>query len=331
MPRTINGAFEVFMRDKVNLPTGKPTQARASRDWLLSNLNAFGKQQNNFPELYESKHMPFGSFARNTKKRPLDDVDILLCMNANGVVYSEIGSTVYMTAPDSAYPFNLLRSDSSGYVSSTKVLNRIKSYLQNIPQYDKADIKRDGQAMTMKLRTYDWNFDIVPCFHTTPENDGRQYYIMPDGKGNWMKTDPIRDQAYSTRINQSNNGNVLSVIRLVKFWNKRRCMVTAPSYLLENLVLNYYEHNSASQWPDFELPKVLRYISTAVYNRVVDQKGLLSDINTLSYEEKKSIGDKALEHSLMSFEAVELENSNTPYAFVLWKRVLGTEFPDYEV
>ncbi|HGY9593354.1 TPA: hypothetical protein ACOJPH_001000 [Vibrio campbellii] len=330
MPKTINAAFECFMRDEVNLPNGKPTRARTSRDWLLDKLNTFGEQQNNFPKLYTSKHMPFGSFARNTKKRPLDDVDILLCMSANGVTYSEIGNTVYMTAPEGAYPFNQLCSDTSGYVSSIKVLNRIKSYLNQVPQYDKADIKRDGQAMTMKLSSYDWNFDIVPCFHTTPESDGRQYYIMPDGSGNWMKTDPARDQHYSTSVNQANNGNVLSIIRLVKYWNKRGSMVNAPSYLLENLVLNYYETNSAGKWPDLELPQVLQYISNAVYQRVVDQKGLLWDINTLSQEQRDSISNKAHSHSELGATAIQNENTNTAYAFSLWKRILGSDFPDYE-
>ncbi|MCR9520279.1 hypothetical protein NB469_17965 [Vibrio alginolyticus] len=330
MPKSINSAFKTFMKDKVNLPTGKPTKARASRDWLITSLNSFGVQENDFPELFTEKHMPFGSFARNTKKRPLDDIDLLLCMKANGVTYSDIGGTVYMISPETAAPFNKLLSDTTGYVSSIKVLNKVKSYLQNIPQYDQSDIKRDNQAMTMKLKTYDWNFDIVPCFYTAPEPDGREYYIMPDGNGNWMKTDPKRDQDYSTKINQDNNGNVLSMIRLVKYWNSRKCMLSAPSYLLENLVLNYYEHHVATEWPDVELPQVLGYISNAIYGRVVDQKGLSWDINTLNEEEQHSISQKALEHSHLGYTAREYEYSNTAYAFSLWQKILGSEFPDYE-
>ncbi len=57
MPKTINAAFECFMRNEVNLPSGKPTCARTSRDWLLDKLNAFGEQQNDFPKLYISKYI----------------------------------------------------------------------------------------------------------------------------------------------------------------------------------------------------------------------------------------------------------------------------------
>ncbi|MFN2423862.1 MAG: hypothetical protein ABR572_08815, partial [Cryomorphaceae bacterium] len=35
-----------------------------------------------FPNDYPDKHIKFGSFARNTKIRPLDDIDLMYCLGA---------------------------------------------------------------------------------------------------------------------------------------------------------------------------------------------------------------------------------------------------------
>ena len=45
-------------------------------------------------------------------------------------------------------------------------------------------------------------------------------YLIPDGNGNWKKTDPRIDAANVTNLNQQHNGNILKVIRLAKYWQK---------------------------------------------------------------------------------------------------------------
>ena len=67
MPKTVNAAFNEFHKDIVNLDPGRTSLARNSRDWLISQLNNFPTKVIDFPTLYESMHIKFGSFARNTK------------------------------------------------------------------------------------------------------------------------------------------------------------------------------------------------------------------------------------------------------------------------
>ena len=75
MVTTVVAAFNEFMKDTVNLRKADTDDARASRDWLIGKINDFEKD-NAFPVSYPAIHIAFGSFARRTKIRPLDDIDL---------------------------------------------------------------------------------------------------------------------------------------------------------------------------------------------------------------------------------------------------------------
>ena len=330
MASSVNDAFNEFMKDYVNLDKDRVSQAIASRNWLIEQINKFPSEHNDFPKLYVDKHFGFGSFARSTKKRPLDDIDYLICMNANGVTYSEINDTVYLHVPDGATPFDNLLQTNENYLSSVKIVNRFVKYLDEIPQYEKAEIKRNQEAATLKLKSYDWNFDIVPCFFTTPDSNEKTYYIIPDGNGNWKKTDPRLDKERTTRVNQDNSGYVLQAIRIMKYWNKRPTMASMGSYLLENMILDYYESNTATQWIDFEAKDLFNHIKSSIYSNVYDPKGIQGNINTLSDEEKSSIFMRAYNDYDKAVEANENETSNPAYAISKWQNIFGPNFPSHE-
>ena len=158
MASTVNSAFNEFLKNTINLNAEQVAQARSSRNWMLDQINGFPDKYTDFPTLYKDRHFGFGSFARSTKKQPLDDIDHLLCMNAKGVTYSEISGTVNIHVPDDAYPFNTLKQTNSNLLSSVKVVNRFVKYLKEIPQYDKADIKRNQEAATLKMKKLSLEF-----------------------------------------------------------------------------------------------------------------------------------------------------------------------------
>lgn len=331
MASTVNNAFSEFMKDYVNLDKDQVAQARSSRNWLVDQINNFPSKYDDFPALYKEKHFGFGSFARSTKKQPLDDIDYLICMKANGVTYTELyDGTVQMTVPSGTKPFSqLLQTDSTTLLSSIKVVNRFVKYLDQIPQYEKADIKRNQEAATLKLKSYEWNFDIVPCFHTTEEYDGRSYYLIPDGKGNWKKTDPRLDKARTTKVNQDRDGHVLQAIRAMKYWNNRPTMASMGSYLLENMILDYYENHEATKWIDWEVKKLLQHIKNNIFNNVDDPKNIQGNINTLSWDEQWSIYSRACDDYDKAVEAFDNETSNPAYAISKWQSIFGSNFPSY--
>ena len=86
MATTVNNAFAEFMRDIVNLDPDVVSEARTSRDNLFDNIAEFDNKDGFF-DLCDSFNVHFGSFARKTKCRDLDDVDLMIGIAANGATY----------------------------------------------------------------------------------------------------------------------------------------------------------------------------------------------------------------------------------------------------
>lgn len=200
MATTVISAFNEFMQDVVNLKKSITDEARGSRDWLIDKLNAFEKDESspfNYPEI----HIGFGSFARRTKIRPLDDIDLMFGLSAEGCTHTIHSDKITLNAREGATRLNKFKSSGSETISSIRILNHFKNKLKEISQYELADIKRNQEAVTLKLTSKTWNFDIVPCFRSAEDSFGHSYYLIPDGSGNWKKTDPRIDKARTTDLN----------------------------------------------------------------------------------------------------------------------------------
>ena len=94
MAKTVKTAFDEFLREYVNLDPSNSLGARNSRDWLINKIDAFQDDDDSFPHLHPSKKIFFGSFARKTKIRELDDIDIMICLKANGCTYLEYSDRI---------------------------------------------------------------------------------------------------------------------------------------------------------------------------------------------------------------------------------------------
>lgn len=328
MARTVNAAFTEFNRDYVNLDSGKTATARSSRDWLYGQLNSFPETYNSFPLKYEERHVKFGSFARNTKIRELDDIDLIYCLHANDAYYSQSTfhhNRFYLHTEIAGQRLKDLSNDNQ--LNSIKVVNKFVSCLSNIGQYKSAAIHRRQEAATLNLTSYDWSFDIVPAFYTKTG-----FYLIPDGNGNWKATNPPLDQQYMTSMNQKHNFSVHQLVRTLKYWNRRAQMPTISSYLFENFVLNFAERRSElSEYIDFNLINFWNYLETAIHNIVSDPKGIDSNLNDLSYEDKTKISAKANDAYSKGYEAfrLETEDGNQYLAINKWREIFGSEFPQY--
>lgn len=332
MVKTVNEAFNIFLTNYVNLDSNETKLAKSSRDWLLSQIHSFPDKDNTFPTLYADKDIFFGSFARRTKKRELDDIDIMIALSAEGSIYNESTNRIQIYVPDSAYKLQALCYENTHILNSRKVINKFISLLNKIPQYEKAEIKRSMEAVTLKLKSYSWNFDLVPCFYTQKDNLHRDYYLIPDGQGYWKKTDPRIDRERVSKINQLHNGNILNVIRLIKYWNKRQTMPSISSYLIENMILDFYSkpNSNSSSYVDLEFCKVLGYINTKIFDPVYDPKSIQGNINQLSYQDQYKISNRAYSDCQKAQEAIELESKRLyNLSIAKWHDIFGTNFPNY--
>lgn len=333
MAITVIEAFNKFMVDTVNLDPEQTKKARGSREWLVGQIETFPTDDTKFPNIYTEKNIFYGSFSRRTKKRPLDDIDIMICLKADGCTYNELTDKIEITVPDTATRFKDYVNEGTSILNSRKLINAFVTKLSFIPQYKKAEIKRNLEAVTLNLQTYDWVFDIVPCLFTKEDDNNRTYYIIPDGNGNWKKTDPRLDSERLSQLNKTHESNLLNVIRAVKYWNTRPTMPTMGSYLLENMILDYYSEKTtvASKFVDIELVDVFLTIHRRIYNPVNDPKNIQGNLNNLSSEDIKKISDRAYQDYLKAFDARKLEKEkNYQDSISKWIEVFGDKFPKYE-
>lgn len=119
MSYTVWGAFEQFRKNTVDLAPDVSSKARTSRDYLFGQIKTLANNAD-FPKL-KGGYLPFGSFARKTKIRPLDDIDILILIDGANTEeqpsYSEF-YTYYLKAQNALAPLYLF-TDEYDYVNST--------------------------------------------------------------------------------------------------------------------------------------------------------------------------------------------------------------------
>lgn len=331
MATTVISAFNEFLKEKVNLNPEDTKAARLDRDNLRTRIQGLQNSVDYFPTLYTEADINYGSFSRRTKKRPLDDVDMFFCLMAQGAVYNDYDqNNITVTIENTASNLYQYTKDDNKTISSIKILNKFKRSLENIYQYRNAEVNRRQEVVLLDLTNKDWSFDIAPCFRTV-EQYGRSFYLIPNGTGDWKKADPRIDKNRTITINQQNNGNILNLIRIIKYWNNRATMHTMSSYLLENIILNYYQYRTdCSSFVDLSLADIFHHISLAVYQVVPDPKGFQGDLNNLTYEQRVSISTRAHQDYLKALEARRLEQNKYEQSSInKWREIFGLEFPAY--
>tara|TARA_R100000935_G_scaffold29362_1_gene49650 strand:+ start:2031 stop:3035 length:1005 start_codon:yes stop_codon:yes gene_type:complete len=334
MAATVNNAFNTFMKDIVRLDIDRNNVAKKSKNNLVTEIEKFpndGKFLNYYTE-YMS--IDYGSFSRKTKIRPLDDIDLMIVLHAQGNWREPIDNGYQIRVRPEASKQIALCNIGTDVLNSIKVINKFKDYLSNIHSYKKADIKRNQEAVTLELNSYEWVYDIVPCFETAPDNFGKTFFLIPDGNGNWKATDPRIDKNRTTNINGKQQISVLDIIRIMKYWTNRRTAATMGSYFLECLILQHYDSPTvnSSKYIDVELPNLFAYIYHQIHQSLQDPKGFQGNLNKLTWNERNSIQERAKLDYNRSVKAREFEtNGKQKESIEKWGEIFGSEFPIYTV
>ncbi len=178
MATTVDSAFKEFNRDYVNLDADRTKKARNSRDWLIGQLNNLPSKIYDFPSLYTEKDCKFGSFARNTKIRPLDDIDLILAFKASGATYTEYvyGKEYTINVPEDSTYLRKLCDD--GILNSRKLVNKLVSGLSNIEHYKKAAIHRRQEEFILDVlknyTTCNSYYKLVKAVESNPDFETKQ-------------------------------------------------------------------------------------------------------------------------------------------------------------
>ena len=255
----INSDLQKLIKKKVNIQADV-TDARESREFLFQIINNFSQNNSSMLEFAKEYDINYGSFARRTKINPLDDIDLMIGLDGHRFDYLIKNCKDVTIFPKNIFNLgtwnNFIDKNNFGisYLNSRKVLEELKRNLEKVSHYGKAEMHRNQQAITLKLNSYPWTFDIVPCFYGylynyyfTPKEGCYSipiagFYFIPNGNGHWMLTNPKIDQDFITNINQNCSGKLLEIIRLFKYWNKQNYN-RFPSYLLEIMIANFFRYN----------------------------------------------------------------------------------------
>lgn len=328
MPNTVNSCFEKLRCEMVDLVPEQVKTARASRDFVLDNIARLS-DEGMLPNVLGDYCLNFGSFARNTKIRPLDDIDMMICYDGSCGVYDTIKKNeLYQIRFADHHPFfDDLRNDDGRTLNSRKVINQLIGALSGVEKYSKAELHRRGEATTLQLSSYPWNFDIVPCFYTKTG-----FYLIPDGQGNWKNTDPRIDRNRVATCDQMHSDLVTPLIRLMKYWTKLKWGGAVSSYMFEQMVLDSIDTAPMPLGLSWQtrVERVLQYLTDAIKAPVRDPKGIQGDLNGLDTETKNHLSEVANISYIAAYHAIKKEReSNIKDAIRLWRSVFGNSFPEY--
>lgn len=331
MARTVEAAFQDFRATYVDLDPEQVKTARRSRDFLIDRIYGLPDDDPSFPWLTRDRVL-FGSFARRTKIQPLDDIDIMIEMHGGGGYEVRDSGDCYLVRVDPGAMRNPVRHlvDDAGYINSNRVLLKFKNGLATLPHYEKSEINKRGEAVTVTPSSYTWTFDIVPAFGVTDGVTPLVHYLIPNGSGHWKRTDPRRDDQRITTVNQQHDGLVIPTIRLLKYWNRRSQMPTMMSYWLETIALSVFEERSESMGLHrVGLCQFFVYGQSKVSESCPDPKGLGPNLDAdVDLDTKTRIIEgfqRAADISVCALK-YEFEKGDHAGAIAEWQKLFGPEF-----
>lgn len=245
-----------------------------------------------------------GSYRRETKTKPLRDVDIM-------VVLSERS---YLDQHPCA------------------VLDAVRDVL--VPHYGEHRVTLDRRAVRVDfgLTTVDdvtdgdvMSFDVVPAF-----TDGDNYRIPDDTLGTWIATNPKVHADLATAANKGYDGQWKPLVKMIKKWNFHAGDPVVPSFLLEVLALDLISGGWAGPYP-YELRMFFASAADRLADRWPDPAHAGPDVSdTLDAD---PVAMATARQALLAAEkactrALGLERaSNNGAAIREWRDLFGPLFP----
>lgn len=241
-------------------------------------------------------HFLTGSYRRDTKTKPLKDVDIFLVIDKSGAQAS-------------------LRQ-----AGPRAILEQLAAVLRT--KYDSVVI--DCMACTVNFGSGDdvVSFDVVPAFERTTDE-----FEIPDTRsGGWIVTNPKCHHEMSTDKNKMCDGKYVPFVKMVKAINRELGEPVTPSFLVEVMALGLVKE-PFGRYQD-EVRWFLASAAEGVGRSWPDPAGLGPDVNTMSSLERSN-ATSALEGALDTAErAIRLEDDGQERAAVEeWRRLFSWRMP----
>lgn len=327
MPLTVDDSFRQFQRDTIDLDRKVVENGRQTIQGLSSKLDEILFQDSNaFPKPIPKSHIMYGSFQRGTKIRELDEINLLLCLDLEGARESRRRASRYLINTGRSSE-RLRRLSDGDQLNSTALLLQLEELVREVPGFLHAHLHGKGKAVALQLKNHDWRFDLVPCFKI--EED---FYLMPDGSGSWIPTQPSKGNLPIMVADQAKEGKLVPLIRLLKYWNRHNPAPTIPAYVFELMVTDFANSRAnLSLWTDFNILAFFGYLSNRIWKKVTDPNEIWPDLNPFSEQEKKAIMDAVEKARGLARIAIDAETQGKDHklAIAQWREIFGQGYPKY--
>jgi len=249
---TIDSKLDSFLAAEIAIPQTARSAASTSQNRLRQLLQNKSHSDSGFPRIlsYVDNDFIGGSFARYTKIWPLDDIDLYFPIDGSQLSYNINGLrapyTLMTDNPSATQPLIKDQRWLSGpYIASDLVLD---GFLQALKiSYPSSTIREDKHAVCLRT-TIDAasestviGFDIVPCFALLPDVGKQRIYLIPDGNGGWLRTNPRIDSEICSELHNYHYQSFRKVVRLIKYWNKHSLSDQFSSYFIELAICRCFQ------------------------------------------------------------------------------------------
>lgn len=238
-----------------------------------------------------------GSYRRQTKTKPLKDVDIFVVIDAAG-------------------PQGHLRDE-----LPRVVLDELLKVIQL--KWPKAYI--DGMAVVIDFGASDaiTSMEVVPAF----SRDGGGWFIPDPDRRRWLATNPKVHHELSTAKNGQCDGNFVPFVKMVKAANRELGERIEPSFLAEVMA----QHIVRAPFGTFADELVLFFTNAAdrIDEAFDDPAGLGGNVNTMTATQRIQANAALLRARATAERAVDLaDNGKERAAVTEWRKLFGNRMPN---
>jgi hypothetical protein len=303
-----------FIDNHIRLSQKDIAASAKSREWVLDRLKSKIDNRDESPSLYKDEpFVKFGSYFTGLKVSNVDEYDILVTIDSNSGVFYKPANNSYGTGLGSAYPNHkydqrFKKSDNSG-VSPTKIMNWLKGLLEEIAEsYGGEAPEKDGQAITLKIKSKDIKIDFVPAGIFKRNSDNSVFYNIPSGgkDNSWILTNPKLDSERIKRLS-SLKSDFKNIVRLEKYIRDQYSMKISSCAIQTNAC----DHAEELFWYSgtFEnLVSVLRSLKKSLDLKILldpydGETNLLEGVDNLPYYSDR------IDKIITNFEELEYETS----------------------
>ena len=222
--REVEGAFTRYAETHVDLGAEWTRLGREMAKSTIELVEARAELADDCPLLLKDQSFIAGSLGRRTQEQPLDDIDVYLVLEAPTVLGTTDG-TPHPLVSQFSRPRTPLTEDPTlrcgVHFSADAVLDRFAQYLALWFLGKPTGKGRAGKTCFVQFGPI--NIDLCPVILFKSTVGGIDEYWMPAGGGSphWKRTNPKQDQAFLSSANQAHDGELLRLIRMMKWWNAK--------------------------------------------------------------------------------------------------------------